>query len=134
MNSSSFAYTNITAALARVKERSGASSADDAFLTELLNLSAGKDAQLVVHFRPFIVAARYLEQNKTAQRLAKADGVEFTGLAKPIASLLALQAAYDAAQGLSVPPGFEAVAASAVSQRSGVPRFSSEAYSTQARF
>jgi hypothetical protein len=44
-----------------------------------------------------------------AQTLASAEGVVFTGLAKPIASLLALQSAYDTANALVVPAGFEAI-------------------------
>lgn len=102
-------YTNLVDALARAKERSGATTADDAYLTELLTLSSGKDASQVVHYRPFYCAAKWLEQNRGQQLLKKAkDGIEFTGLAKPIESLLALQAAYDSGQGLTVPVGFEA--------------------------
>lgn len=105
------AYTDLAAALARAKERAGATANDDAYLTELLEMSAGTDANAVKHFRPFLVAARHLEQNRGAQTLKRAkDGIEFTGLAKPIASLLGLQAAYDAKHGLTVPAGFEAIA------------------------
>ncbi|MEL7314823.1 MAG: hypothetical protein AAFN08_07720 [Cyanobacteria bacterium J06559_3] len=103
-------YLLITDALARAKERSGASAADDAYLTELLTMSAGVDTETVTHYRPFYVAAKWLEQNQTAQTLTEADGAKFTGLAKPIESLLALQASYDSANDLSVPTGFEAAA------------------------
>ena len=104
-------YTDLSAALARAKERSGATATDNDYLTEILNLSAGTDASNVTHYRPFFVAAKWLEQNRGQQALKKAkDGIEFTGLAKPIESLLALQASYDQAQGLTVPAGFEAAA------------------------
>ena len=102
-------YTDLAGALARTKERSGASGADDALLTELLNMSAGTAADSTTHYRPFYVAATWMEQNQSAQQLLEADGAKFTGLAKPIASLLRLQAAYDRANGLTIPEGFEAV-------------------------
>ena len=103
-------YTLITKALDRAKERSGASTADDAYLTELLTMSAGVDAETITHYRPFYVAAKWIEQNQDAQTLTEADGAKFTGLAKPIESLLALQSAYDSANKLTVPKGFEAAA------------------------
>ena len=103
-------YLLITDALARAKERSGASALDDAYLTELLAMSAGVDAEAITHYRPFYVAAKWIEQNQDAQTLTEADGAKFTGLAKPIESLLALQAAYDRANELTVPKGFEAAA------------------------
>lgn len=103
-------YTNLAAALARAKERSGATSADDAYLTELLQLSAGADATGATHYRCFYVAAKWLEQNRAQQTLSEAKGgTKFTGLAKPIASLMQLQMAYDTAQGLTIPKGMEAV-------------------------
>jgi len=120
-------YTDLAGALERAKERSGATAADNAFLTELLQMSAGKDVSNVTHFRPFIVAARYLEQSQSIQALSSASGVQFTNMVRPIASLLALQAAYDASQGLIVPDGF------AASSRSGGLQFSSRAYPTQVR-
>ena len=103
-------FLTLEAALSRAKERSGATSADDEFLTELLELSAGTDALEQTHFRPYLCAARWLEQNLSAQTLIEDEGTKFTGLAKPIASLLSLQAAYDAAQELTIPDGFEAIA------------------------
>lgn len=103
-------YTVLAEALARAKERSGAADTDNAYLTEILTLSAGTAAG-TTYYRPFYCAAKWLEQNLSAQTLKKArEGVEFTGLAKPIESLLALQAAYDKALGLTIPEGFEAVA------------------------
>ncbi|MEO0988152.1 MAG: hypothetical protein AAFY20_21830 [Cyanobacteria bacterium J06639_14] len=101
-------YTDLAAALARAKERSGATATDDEYLTELLGMSAGTDSASTLHYRPFFVAAKWLEQNQTQQTISKADGAEFTGLAKPIESLLALQASYDAANDLTIPDGFEA--------------------------
>ncbi len=106
-------YTDLQASLARTKERSGATSADDSYLTELLILSAGVDASGVTHQRIFYVAAKFLEQNRAGQALSEADGAKFTGLAKPIASLLNMQAAYDIANQLIVPKGFEAGAGAA---------------------
>jgi hypothetical protein len=104
-------YLDLDEALDRAKERSQgqATTADDDYLTELLQMSAGIDAAEVVHYRPFLAAARLLEQKLAAQTLASADGAVFTGLSKPIESLLQLQAAYDSANALVVPAGFEAI-------------------------
>lgn len=102
-------YLDLDEALDRAKERSGATVVDDDYLTELLEMSAGIDPANQTHYRIFFVAAKWLEQNRPQQTLAVAEGVTFTGLAKPIASLLALQAAYDSANALVVPLGFEAV-------------------------
>ena len=102
------AFLTLQPALDRARERSQASSSDDAYLTELLELSAGK-AEAVTHYRPYYVAAKFLEQNLARQLISAADGATFTLLKKPIESLLDLQSAYDRAQGLSVPAGFEAV-------------------------
>ncbi len=103
------AYTILIEALARAKERSGATAADDTYLNELLLLSAGIAPDETVHYRPFYVAARWLEQNRAQQALESADGAKFTGYAKPIASLMQLQAAYDKANELTIPDGFEAL-------------------------
>lgn len=131
-------YTTLSGALSRAKERSGATSTDDAYLTELLNLSAGKDGSDVTHYRPFFVAAKYLEQNRGQQALKKAkDGIEFTGLAKPIESLLALQASYDQGQGLTIPAGFEAASLGCVQcaavEPQSLQRFGSQVYRKRAR-
>lgn len=100
------AYTVLAAALTRAKERSTAPDTADDYLTELLDMSAGT-ANGVTHYRPFICAARWLEQNRRDQTIAKGDGAEFTGQAKPIRSLYDLQLAYDKANGLTVPEGWE---------------------------
>jgi hypothetical protein len=106
-------YLDIDDALARAKERSQgqATTADDEWLEELLGMSAGATAAVppVTHYRPYYCAAKLLEQKQSAQLLSEADGAKFTGLAKPIASLLALQAAYDSANALVIPLGFEAL-------------------------
>lgn len=108
-------YTNLSTALARTKERSGATSADDTYLTELLQMSAGVDASSTTHYRPFYAAARWIEQDQGQQALSDAkNGVKFTGLAKPIASLMALQVAYDLANALTVPDGFQATIAGVI--------------------
>jgi hypothetical protein len=115
-------YLALAPALARAKERSGAIAADDAYLTELLEMSAGHSITGVKHYRPFLVAARWLEQNRPAQTVSEADGAKFTGLAKPIASLLGLQQAYDNANELLVPAGFEAIVERKRGARSYTPR------------
>lgn len=107
-------FTDLSAALSRAKERAGATSTADSFLAEFLDLSSALDAAGVRHYRPYIAAARWLEQDLGGQRLKRAkDGIEFTGLVTPIASLMVMQAAYDVLKGLIVPPGFEAVTAAA---------------------
>lgn len=111
-------YTELSAALTRAKERSGATEADDEYLAELLELSAGTAPDGVTHYRPFVCAARWIEQNASAQTLLEAEGVKFTGLAKPIESLLQMQAAYDQALQLTVPPGFEVVQVAPASRHS----------------
>lgn len=122
------AYLILADALARAKERSGATSADDVYLSELLDLSSALDKSSVRHYRPFYVAARWLEQSRTQQALSEADGAKFTGLAKPIASLMELQAAYDASNELAVPKGFEAVVADQDSGSARSPRFGSGSF------
>lgn len=103
---------------------------DDAFLTELLLMSAGKDATSVTHYRPFYCAARWLEQNRAAQQLSEAKGVKFTGLVTPIASLYGLQADYDSANELQIPKGFEAVATATTQPHR---RFGTQSLVTKAR-
>ena len=103
-------YLDQAAALARAKERSGATDADDAYLNELLVMSAGT-VDSVTHYRPFYCAAKWIEQNRPAQTLSEANGTKFTGLVTPIDSLLQLQRSYDEAKALSVPNGFEAIPA-----------------------
>jgi hypothetical protein len=129
------AYLVLADALARAKERSGATSIDDGYLTELLTLSAGVDGASQTHYRPFYCAAKWLEQNRPAQTLKKAkDGVEFTGLATPIASLFALQLAYDASQQLTVPPGFEVVAeTTGTASTTNTQRFGTRSLSNRSR-
>ncbi|MEO1399683.1 MAG: hypothetical protein AAFV72_00325 [Cyanobacteria bacterium J06635_1] len=101
-------YLDQAEALARAKERSGATDVDDAYLNEMLSMSAGT-VDSVTHYRPFYCAAKWIEQNRPGQQLSEADGVKFTGLQTPIDSLLGLQRAYDTANGLDVPSGFEAI-------------------------
>ena len=93
--------------LLRAKERANnPGSTADAFLNELLDMSAGAVGG-VIHYRPMYCAAMFLQQDSSIQTLAKADGVEFTGLVTKISSLFGLQAAYDAQYQLVVPAGFE---------------------------
>lgn len=102
-------YVTLADALLRAKERSGATAIDDIYLTELLEMSAGIDPEFRTHFRPFFVSAKFLEQNLSKQALKEADGAKFTGLAKPIESLLQLQRAYDQAHDLVIPTAFQAL-------------------------
>jgi hypothetical protein len=100
-------YTVKADALTRAKERSGATAVDEVFLNELLDLSAGAVSG-TTHYRPYYCAAKWIQQNRPQQTLSEADGAKFTGLAVPIESLLDLQYAYDTANRLTVPQGFEA--------------------------
>ena len=99
-------YLALTAALTRAKERASASDAADDFLTELLQMSAGTAGE-IVHYRPFICAARWLEQNRRDQTVAEGDGAKFTGQSKPIRSLYDTQLSYDRANNLTIPEGWE---------------------------
>lgn len=89
-------YSSLDNALARAKERSMAKPADESYLKELLQISFGthKTTNQII-YRPFYVAAKYLEQSRRDQILAEADGAKFTGLKVPIRSLLDLQQALD---------------------------------------
>lgn len=100
----------------------------DAYLNNQLDITAGtKDS--ITYYRPYYVAAKFLEQLRSQQAIAEADGAKFTLLEKPIASLLALQASLDESLGLSVPPGFEAIALSMTQPL----RFSTRSYPSQSR-
>lgn len=121
-------YLVLATALARSKERSGAADTDDEFLTEVLEMSAGTDSLQVTHYRPFYTAAKWIEQNQPTHLLAKADGATFTGLMKPIDSLLQMQRAYDLANGLDIPDGFEAVPSDCDRCDSGAPGPTSRYY------
>jgi len=122
------AYTVLSEALTRAKERATAPASADAYMGELLELSAGLDTSGVKHYRPFYVAAKWLEQNRPDQSISEADGAKFTGMATPIASLLALQLAYDTANGVTPPPGFEAGSSSGTASNRRIPRSYSAAF------
>jgi hypothetical protein len=62
----------------------------------------------VPFYRPYYVAARQLQRNRTDQALKQADGATFTNLATMIQSLLEEQKAIDTALGVDVPAGFSA--------------------------
>lgn len=103
-------YTTMDSALARAKERSQAKSADEDYLKELLLVSFGTHrVTKEVVYRPFYVAAKYLEQSRRDQTLIEADGAKFTGQKVPIQSLLDLQQALDA--DLYIRPSFQIVSA-----------------------
>lgn len=105
------AYTTFSNALARAKERTSgyATDANDQLLTDLLQMSAAKDLGGNFHYRPFLVAALFLEQSPEVQLLEEADDAVFTGLKIAIASLRELQSAYDHSNQLVISSGFEAI-------------------------
>lgn len=115
------AYT-LTTGLARAKERCQRSdTADDAYLTELLELSKGTTPLGGFDYRPFWVAAKFIAQDPDLRDLSEAVGEAKFTLAQPrIDDLMALQLAYDQANNLTVPAGCEAfVPATAAATRAG---------------
>lgn len=106
----------------------------DGYLTNQLQISAGLKVA-TVYYRPYYVAAKFLEQLRSQQAIAKADGAEFTGLQKPIESLLGQQIALDKSLGLEVPAGFEAILPGCVTCEStgGFVRRRTRSHSTTAR-
>jgi hypothetical protein len=114
-------YTDLAACLNEVKTNPAtrgliAAEYDD-YLTNQLTISAGLNATAETIYRPYFVAAKFLEQLRAKQEIKEAKGVKFSGLALPIESLLAQQASLDQAlaqsTGLIIPAGFEAVVADA---------------------
>jgi len=120
------AHTDKAAALDAIKQlpavRDLPVEADVGFLNALLSASAGKvptggsaDAEQTYAagatvYRHYYVGARFLETLRSQHVLSKGgSGIEFTGLAVPIGSLMALQQAIDLSLGLNVPIGFEAI-------------------------
>lgn len=98
-------YLLLNEGLARARERCQAEPTANAYLTELLTMSAGTVGG-VTHYRPFWVAARYLSQNPDIRDLSRAEGEAVFTLAQPrIDDLMAQQAAYDSAFNLTIPPG-----------------------------
>ncbi len=126
-------YLVKTEALLRAKERAANAGIDaDSFMGEFLDLSARKDINAAIHYAVFLTAAVWLEQSPTYQSLKQAEnGVQFTQLLEVIASLRALQAAYDAANSLIIPPGFEAIA---LEQTAVTPIFSTRVLRTKVLF
>jgi hypothetical protein len=103
-------YTDLGAALDRAKERcQRETTANDEYLEELLVMSAGT-VNGATHYRPFWVAARFIAQDPDIRDISEASGEAKFTLAQPrIDELMASQAAYDAAYGLIVPPGMQAI-------------------------
>ncbi|MEO1208868.1 MAG: hypothetical protein AAFX78_04920 [Cyanobacteria bacterium J06638_20] len=99
-------YTDLAESLTRAKERAGADATADAYLTELLQMSAGTVSG-VMHYRVFYCAAKFIEQSRPDQTFSSVDGKDFTGQATPIRSLYDLQLAYDTKHDLTIPEGFE---------------------------
>ena len=115
-------YLDKTEALMRSRERAANAGPEaEAFMGEFLDLSARKDVDGATHFAVFLTSAVFLEQSPQFQLLSEAeDGVKFTNLKVAIASLRSLQAAYDAANGLIVLPGMEALPPVQASSNSGL--------------
>jgi hypothetical protein len=98
-------YSDLNLSLKRARERSAAKPTDDEYLLELLQLSFGRHKlNDIVVYRPFYVAAQYLEQSRRDQTISQATDVKFMGQEVPIASLLDLQRALD--QDLIIPSQF----------------------------
>lgn len=131
-------YSDLAASLNECKfnpaVRGLATDAYDDYLTNQLQISAGANADQETVYRPYYVAAKFLEQLRTQQTIRKADGAEFTGLALPIASLMGLQSSIDQSLGLTVPPGFEAIAITLDgSIGNGLWRYGTRSLTTQPR-
>lgn len=124
-------YRDQAECLIRARERSDSAGTTeaDAFLTDVLKDSAGKDSAGTVFYRPYFVAAVALSVQ--TYRVERAPEAEFRVTDKLITALLAHQASIDRRYGLTVPPGMEATP-EAVSGRSA-PR-TSMSISTEARF
>lgn len=100
-------FRDLEYCLARATERSGAAASDQDLLTEKLTFSAGtRDG--VTYYRPYYVAAKFIEQNRRTQQISESSGTKFTGLARTTQSLMMEQAALDQALGLTIPPGMTA--------------------------
>ena len=80
------------------------------YIDELLELSSAPDPQETMHYRPYWVAAQIITQDPEVQDVIKVDQeAEFTDASVRIASLLALQQAYDEKYELAIADAFEAV-------------------------
>ena len=101
-------YPTIDSAWARILERGWGLATDETYAKELIVVSAGRDADNLVHFRAWYVGAKLLEQNQETQRITEADGAKFTRLQPVIDSLLQAQRQYDEANALTIPTGYEA--------------------------
>ena len=95
---------------------------DDAVVEMKLQASAGKATadfnvgtiavvKDSIVFRCYYVAAKLMEQSRDDQTLRQADGATFTGLERPITSLLMEQYATDQAYPVAIASGFDAVSA-----------------------
>ena len=101
-------FTSLPASLILAKERAGAPDSAEPILTDFLELSKAPNADGLIHYRPFLTAALWIEQDLASQTIKEADGVKFTGRTTSIGSLRNFQQAADRALGLAVPMGFEA--------------------------
>ncbi len=99
-------YRDSTQAAALITSLTGLTPMD---LDALLTVSAGKDADGLDVFRPYFVAAWLLGRRDNTSKVLRAGDVHFDEHDKTVLSYLTLQAALDAALGLVVPVGMEAV-------------------------
>lgn len=96
----------LSEALQNPAVRGLADADDEVSIGVQIDVTAGTLADAKV-YRPYYVAAQYLEQKRSQQALLEGGGAKFSNLATPIASLFRQQAALDAALGTVVPPGME---------------------------
>ena len=101
-------YTSLTESKQLVVAITGITDAAKAPLIEqnLQDSAAQGGAGLI--YRPYYVAARQLQRNRSDQTIEAADGAKFTNLKAMIQSLLEEQLAYDLANNLAVPAGYGA--------------------------
>lgn len=104
-------YPTADSAWTRILERGWGVALDESYARELLAQSVGADVLLALHFRPWYVGAKLIEQNISTQQITEAEGVKFTRLQPVIDSLLQSQRQYDEANALTIPTGFEAIPA-----------------------
>lgn len=102
-------YSSIAQARTRAIAASGVQSPETAYVDELLEIYTAllPDGE-TVEYRPFIVAAKLLEQDTKRQRLIEADGAKFGDLQPKIDSLYAQQRTIDSALKLILSEGTEA--------------------------
>lgn len=102
------AYTELTEMVTLVNQLTGVTGID-ALVRRKLGDSAATDPNGTLTYRPYFVAAKVLQQDRTTQALDSAEGVKFTRMEPVIASLMAEQQSLDSSLQLEVPAGFAAI-------------------------